>query len=364
MRLLRLASLAASVALSLHLAAGLAQAQTKDTGQPRTPDAVLAELDSLKPPTIDQKDYNNQEVVQAYRTAARKHAEQRAALAWELYKADPSHAQVASLLPERWNFLMMTDQAADAVTETQRVLKDQKSGPLASVAAFTYAQAIGETKGLDSKEYAKAADDFRAIDPKDERGARLYMEIANNAAYSEQDRSAEALAAYKRVIELYPESRAAKQAKGKVRQYDGIGKPFKLKFTDAISGKTIDIKDLKGKVVVVDFWATWCGPCVADMPHMKELYKEYKGRGVEFVGISLDKDEASGGLARLKDFVAKNEIAWPQYYQGNWWSSEFSTSWGINSIPALFVVDKNGNLYTNQGRGKLEDMLPKLLKQD
>ena len=120
---------------------------------------------------------------------------------------------------------------------------------------------------------------------------------------------------------------------------------------------------LKGKVVVIDFWATWCGPCIQEMPTMKKLYAEYHDKGVEFVGVSLDSPKEEGGLDELKAYVAKNEVPWPQYYQGNGWDSEFSKSWGINSIPALFVVDADGNLFSINGRGKLEEMLPALLKK-
>lgn len=96
---------------------------------------------------------------------------------------------------------------------------------------------------------------------------------------------------------------------------------------------------------------------------MKRLYAELKPQGVEFIGISLDKSEAEGGLTSLKDFVAKNDIQWPQYYQGNYWDSEFSASWGINSIPAVFVVDQQGNLYSTDARGKLDKLVPELLKK-
>ena len=101
---------------------------------------------------------------------------------------------------------------------------------------------------------------------------------------------------------------------------------------------------LKGKVVVVDFWATWCGPCVAEMPTMKKLYAEYHGQGVEFLGISLDQPKEQGGLDALKKFVKEKEIPWPQYYQGKGWQSDFSSSWGINSIPSMFLVDQDGKL--------------------
>ena len=123
------------------------------------------------------------------------------------------------------------------------------------------------------------------------------------------------------------------------------------------------MKKLKGKVVVIDFWATWCGPCVGEMPKMKELYAEYRDRGVEFIGVSLDQPAEQGGLASLKKFVKENGIKWPQYYQGKGWKGDFSVSWKINSIPRVFVVDQQGKLYSVNARGKLETIIPALLKE-
>lgn len=94
---------------------------------------------------------------------------------------------------------------------------------------------------------------------------------------------------------------------------------------------------------------------------MKELYAKYQPQGVEFIGVSLDAPVEKGGLDKLKAFVADNEIPWVQYYQGNGWESEFSSSWGVNSIPALFVIDQKGNLHHPRARGKLEEILPELL---
>ena len=94
---------------------------------------------------------------------------------------------------------------------------------------------------------------------------------------------------------------------------------------------------------------------------MKELYAKYKDKGVEFIGVSLDQPDYKGGLTKLKAYCADNQIDWPQYYQGNFWSSEFSKSWGINGIPTMFVVDADGNLHSTTARGKLDKMLPTLL---
>jgi thiol-disulfide isomerase/thioredoxin len=166
-----------------------------------------------------------------------------------------------------------------------------------------------------------------------------------------------------RILKDYADSPAAREIAGTRRQKEAIGKPFELEFTEAIHGSTISMAKLKGKVVVVDFWATWCSPCVAEMPKMKELYAKYRDQGVEFIGVSLDQPEDQGGLTKLRKFVKEEKIGWPQYYQGKGWESEFSSSWGINAIPAVFVVDQEGKLYSIEARGKLKEMIPSLLKK-
>ena len=209
-----------------------------------------------------------------------------------------------------------------------------------------------------SPEFPQTVQAFVKAAPKDGRGAMLLHAVARM-----EQNEAERAKIMRQIIENYPDSDAGKMAKGALRQAEGVGKPFELSFTDAIGGKTISMADLKGKVVVVDFWATWCGPCVAEMPKMKQLYAEYKDKGVEFIGVSLDAPEDQGGLKKLKDFVAEKQITWPQYYQGNAWQSEFSRSWGITSIPAVFVIDAEGKLHSTKARGQLATLIPELLKK-
>ena len=175
----------------------------------------------------------------------------------------------------------------------------------------------------------------------------------------------------RRIAQEYPDSFRGRLVQGKSRKHERIGEPFELEFTDAISGQEVSIKNLRGKVVVVEFWATWCGTCVHEIPELKRLYSKYHNQGVEFIGVSHDLPENEGGLDNLKSFVAKEDIPWPQYYLGRDErriltgspQNDFSESWGIDGIPAIFLIDPGGNLYSTEARGQLDTLIPRLLNQ-
>lgn len=134
-------------------------------------------------------------------------------------------------------------------------------------------------------------------------------------------------------------------------------KPLDLKFT-AVDGREVDVSKLQGKVVLIDFWATWCGPCVAELPNVLKAYKELHAKGFEIVGISLDSDKAE-----LQSFVKERGMEWPQYFDGKGWKNEISSKYGINSIPAMWLLNKKGIVVSTNARGGLEETVAKLIAE-
>ena len=151
--------------------------------------------------------------------------------------------------------------------------------------------------------------------------------------------------------------------------------PLELRFT-ASDGREFDIAKLRGKVVLIDFWATWCGPCIAELPNVKNVYAAYHEKGFEVVGITLEnsgispkdsEEQVTAKLAlaktKMMEFTAKNEMPWPQYFDGKWRKNDLARRYAISGIPAMFLIDQTGRLVTTEARGpKLEAEVKRLLK--
>ncbi len=124
---------------------------------------------------------------------------------------------------------------------------------------------------------------------------------------------------------------------------------------EAVDGGRITDESLRGKLVIVDFWATWCGPCMAAMPHMKELYAEYKDQGVEVLGISLDRD-----METLRNTIAEHELAWLHHYDK---SREMSKKWGVSGIPTVFILSPEGEVLWRGHPMSMDEAFEKALKE-
>ncbi|MGC8741580.1 MAG: TlpA family protein disulfide reductase [Candidatus Sumerlaeaceae bacterium] len=130
--------------------------------------------------------------------------------------------------------------------------------------------------------------------------------------------------------------------------------------TTALDGSAIDLAKLRGKVVVLDFWATWCGPCRQLVPKMKELYEQNKDKAFAMIGISADHS-----VDDLKEYVKDQEIAWPQVYEGDGGTTTVLHTYGVSKFPTLVVVDKKGVIRgVDVHPPELNELVEKLVKEE
>jgi thiol-disulfide isomerase/thioredoxin len=122
-------------------------------------------------------------------------------------------------------------------------------------------------------------------------------------------------------------------------------RPFPLAAKD-LSGKPISLAQYHGKVVLMDFWATWCGPCVGEMPNVIAAYKKYHAQGFDIVGISLDQSRPA-----LTAFIAKNKMPWRQVFDGKGWNSAVPHQYGVTAIPFGLLIGRDGKIAALDVRG-------------
>ena len=188
--------------------------------------------------------------------------------------------------------------------------------------------------------------------PKNSKGYTLLLAIAKRAKGMQQKELA------REILALDGASKAVKthalHVLNGTRPYR-IGRPLDLQFT-ALDGREVDLRKLKGKVVLIEFWATWCAPCVAETPNLKAAYEKFHADGFEIIGISLDDKESA-----LRKFIREKELSWPQYFDGKGWENQFGLQYGIFVIPTMWLVDRRGNLRFTGTRFNLEEEIKQLI---
>lgn len=204
--------------------------------------------------------------------------------------------------------------------------------------------------------WRKQLEEFASEFPKADDTAEALLQLA--IAHEFNGKPTEAREWYQKLIKSHPDSRPAQRAVGAVRRLDIKGKQFELA-GKGLSGGSVDIKNFRGKVVLVVYWATWCTPCTQDLPVLRALYEQYHDRGFEIVGVNLDTT-ADQAIPYLKE----HKVTWPQIHEPGGLESEPSTALGIIFPPVMLLVDGEGTVVSPiSSVDDLKAGLPDLLKK-
>jgi thiol-disulfide isomerase/thioredoxin len=183
------------------------------------------------------------------------------------------------------------------------------------------------------------------------------------------DNSEKGIAVIRQLKKDYPNTTVGRDAENiisLIHQHEEIRKNRRTltngaKFPDFsekdLLGNPLSVSQYEDKVVLVEFWATWCAPCVAELPNIIKAYKKHHADGFEVIGVSLDQDEQ-----KLKSFLKTKDIPWAQYFDGKEWQNKLAAKYGIDSVPATFLLDRQGKIIAQDLHGEaLEEALTKAL---
>ena len=196
--------------------------------------------------------------------------------------------------------------------------------------------------------------DFVENTKKNSDSAEAMMELAIAQEFGGDEE--QAIKWYDTIVSEFPDSPAYAKAAGAKRRLTSVGKPIPLKGKTINGGQIFDLERLKGKAVLIQYWATWCEPCKADMPLLKELRRKYKD--FEVIGVCLDNDPQT-----VLAFLKQNDPRWPQLFEEGGLDSRFANEMGIQTLPTMILLDKKGHVVNRNIRSdELETELQRVLK--
>ena len=333
---------------------------------PDDAEAAWKEVEKALTPPTPPKEWNekapSQEEITKFRTDMGKAAGVSADKAREFYTRFPKHEKAGTA--KDYERRMLTAAVNLGVKDREAALK-AAGGPPEPENRGPQDELQKKLQEAAQSAMQKQSEGLPAVFAEFEKGVRALQKdhpdrpeiFAALLEIAEGLPAEKALAIAKEIEAAKTEPAMKQQAAGIRKKLERVGKPVAMAFTST-DGRKIDLLEMKGKVVLVDFWATWCGPCVKEIPNVKAAYAKLHDKGFEIVGISFDEDKDA-----LTKFVKNKEMPWAQYFDGEGWGNKYGKEFGIQSIPAMWLIDKQGNLRDLNAREDLVGKVEKLLAE-
>jgi peroxiredoxin len=240
----------------------------------------------------------------------------------------------------------------------RQYLKVDPDGPVKALAQIILTMGRAQAGQFDNA-LARFRELIQGLDPNDQEefAASFSDSLAMSAVAAGEFGAAREV--YATLLSRFGESPKLRQkVQTDLKRLDQVGKPAPSFAAEDIQGQPVRLASYHGKYVLLDFWATWCGPCIAELPRLQAAYQTYRDAGFEIIGVSLDETKTA-----VVDFVKSRKIPWRQVCN-NGGSADLVEAFGVNSIPATYLIDPEGTIIRLDLRGKaLDETLKRLLKR-
>jgi peroxiredoxin len=175
--------------------------------------------------------------------------------------------------------------------------------------------------------------------------SEVRMELADY--HMSENKTQKAMELYREVVNIEAHPRYVEMALGNLHEMESLhveqqAPTFKA---TTVRGDTIALSDLRGNVVLLEFWATWCGPCKPDIPHLKKVWSRYRDEDFQLIGVSLDES-----TEKLKRFVKERNLSWFQVQQEEKWGGQISQLYNVRGIPRTYLIDREGQIVAKDFR--------------
>lgn len=306
-------------------------------------------LKAMEPPARPvawQQKAPSKDDIEKYRRSIAPVALKAAEMAKAFYTRFPEHGKATEAKVQEYrlidaavqlgetNQMQRADAALATLMENKSLDEDTRFGLAVENIQRNAMKKKGDGMGAVLADYEKGTRELRKQFPKRVEPYQFMLQVVQ--LYGDNMKAEKAKALVQELLASDAPAELKEVAPKLVRRFDYLGKPIDFKFT-AADGRPVDLTKMRGKVVLMDFWASWCQPCLIAFPEVRATYEKLHQEGFEIVGVNFDEDKSD-----MIKVVQNSKLVWPHHFGGQGMDGKIGEQFGIMGIPNLWIIDKKG----------------------